>query len=84
MLLSKETIFKFISYIWVIFKQFICMLLRCNNFWHSRELPHVDCVPSSELNQTVELYKLLVKLFPNPKGCEEEEHSMMSRSTVKI
>ena len=43
----------------------------------------MDCVPSSELNQTVELYKLLVKLLPNPKGYMEE-HTMMSRSTVKI
>jgi len=43
------------------------------------ELPHVDCVPSSELNQTVELYKLLVKLLPNPKSCMEE-HTMMPRS----
>ena len=59
------------------------MLLSCTNFCHSRELPHVDCVPSSELNQTVELYKLLVKLLPNPKGCVEEE-TMMSQSTVKI
>ena len=59
------------------------MLLSCTNFCHSRELPHVDCVPSSELNQTVELYKLLVNLLPNPKGCMDE-HTMMSRSTVKI
>jgi hypothetical protein len=60
------------------------MRLGCTNFCYSREqLPHVDCVPSSELNQTVELYKLLVKLLPNPKGCMEE-HSMMSRSMVII
>ena len=58
-------------------------LLRCPNLCPSRELPHVDCVPSSELNQTVELYKLLVKLLPNPKGCMDE-HTMMSQSTVKI
>ena len=43
----------------------------------------VDCVPSSKLNQTVELYKLLVKLLPNPKACMEE-HTMMPRSTVEI
>ena len=43
----------------------------------------VDCVPSSKLNQMVELYKLLVKLLPNPKGCMEE-HTMMPRSTVEI
>jgi len=40
------------------------------------ELPHTDCVPSSELNQTVELYKLLVKLLPSPKSCMEEQHMM--------
>jgi len=37
------------------------------------EQPHVDCVPSSELNETVELYKLLVKILPSPKGCVEEQ-----------
>ena len=53
------------------------------NCVYSRELPHVDCVPSSELNQTVELYKLLVKLLPNPKSCMEE-HTMMPQSKVEI
>jgi len=43
------------------------------------ELAHIDCVPSSELNQTVELYKMLVKLLPSPKGCLEE-HSMVSKT----
>ena len=43
----------------------------------------MDCVPSSELNQTVELYKLLVKLLPNQKGCMEEQ-SMMPQSKVEI
>jgi hypothetical protein len=62
------------NYGWFSINLFVC---------YSRELPHVDCVPSSELNQTVELYKLLVKLLPNPKGCMEE-HSMMSLSMVKI
>jgi len=37
------------------------------------EQPHVDCVPSSELNETVELYKILVKILPSPKGCVEEQ-----------
>ena len=57
--------------------------LSKTNCVYSRELPHVDCVPSSELNQTVELYKLLVKLLPNPKSCMEE-HTMMPRSKVEI
>jgi len=43
------------------------------------ELPRIDCVPSSELNQTVELYKILVKLLPSAKGCMEEQ-TLVSRS----
>lgn len=35
----------------------------------SGETPHIDCVPPTELNQTVELYKHLVKILPSQKGC---------------
>jgi len=45
------------------------------------EVQHRDCVPSSQLNQTVELYKMLVKLLPSPKGCLEE-NTMVSQSKV--
>ena len=37
------------------------------------EQPHVDCVLSSELNETVELYNLLVKILPSSKGCVDEK-----------
>jgi len=37
------------------------------------EQPRTDCVPSSELNQTVELYKQLIKVLPSNKACMEEQ-----------
>jgi len=43
------------------------------------EQSHVNCVPSSELNQTMELYKLLVNLLPSDKSCMEEQN-MITRS----
>jgi len=45
------------------------------------ELPHVECVPSSQLNQTVQMYKQIVKLLPSAKTCVEEQ-GLMSKSQI--
>jgi len=46
------------------------------------EIPHSTCVPSSELNQTVELYKSLVSLLPGSAGCVDKAESMLPREAV--
>jgi len=47
------------------------------------EQPHTDCVPSSELNQTVELYKVLVKVLPSNKECIEEQNMMTQSQALE-
>ena len=51
-------------------------------FYTIREIPHSTCVPSSELNQTVELYKSLVSLLPGSTGCVDKSESMLPRQAV--
>jgi len=45
-------------------------------------VPHVDCVPHRELNDTVSLYKKLMALLPAPEGCSKDEEGSLSTTEV--
>jgi len=45
-------------------------------------VPHVDCVPHKELNDTVSLYKKLMALLPESKGCAKEEDSLSTTQVI--
>jgi len=45
-------------------------------------VPHVDCVPHKELNDTVSLYKKLMTLLPSSEGCARDESSLSTTEVV--
>lgn len=46
------------------------------------QMPHINCVPSNELNDSVSLYKSLVKILPTPQGCQNDGVPTIAKSQV--
>lgn len=46
------------------------------------QIPHTNCVPSNELNDSVSLYKSLVKILPTQQGCQHGGVPKISKSNV--